>query len=88
MQAANPKALLFFVAILPQFIEPGGSVARQIAVLGASSIAIELGVLAGYATVAGRARRLAGDARWAVGLDLLSGALLVFAGVGLAALRA
>ncbi len=88
MQAANPKALLFFIAILPQFIVPGASVVRQILVLGLSSVAIEFAALAFYATLAARARSLARDARWAAALDVLSGALLVFAGVGLAALRA
>jgi threonine/homoserine/homoserine lactone efflux protein len=65
------RALLFFIAILPQLIEPSGSVGRQIASPGASSVAIELVVLALYATLEG-----------------LAGALLVFAGAGLAALRA
>jgi threonine/homoserine/homoserine lactone efflux protein len=88
LQAANPKALLFFIAILPQFIDPSAGVARQIGILAASSIAIELAVLSAYAGVAGRARQLARDARWFLALELLSGALLVFAGAGLAALRA
>ena len=87
MQAANPKALLFFVAILPQFIAPERDVALQVLVLGASSIAIELVVLALYAFVADRARRLPRDARFGAVLDAASGALLVFAGIGLAALR-
>ncbi len=88
MQAANPKALLFFIAILPQFVEPNGSVVRQIVILGASSVAIEFAALALYAALAAHARGLARDARWSAALDALAGALLVFAGVGLAALRA
>jgi homoserine/homoserine lactone efflux protein len=87
MQAANPKTLLFFVAILPQFVTPGGSVPFQILVLGASAIAIELVVLSLYSLAAGRAGQLARDARFGAALDATSGALLVFAGVGLAALR-
>jgi len=86
-QAANPKALLFFVAILPQFIAPAGDVALQILVLGVSSVGIELAVLSGYVVAAARARGLARDARWAAALDALSGALLVFTGIGLALLR-
>jgi homoserine/homoserine lactone efflux protein len=88
LQAANPKALLFFIAILPQFIEPTESVVRQIVILGASSVSIELAALALYAALAARARGLARNPRWRAGLDALAGALLVFAGVGLAALRA
>lgn len=86
MQAANPKALLFFIA-LPQFVEPSGSAVRQIAILGVSSVAIELMVLALYAVVAARARSFARDPRWAGALGALAGALLVFAGAGLAVLR-
>jgi threonine/homoserine/homoserine lactone efflux protein len=39
----NPKAALFFVSVLPQFLEPGGSATRQVLVLGA--VDIGLGVL-------------------------------------------
>src|SRR6266581_1917975 len=41
LQAANPKALLFFTAILPQFIDARHNVAFQIFVLGISSIVVE-----------------------------------------------
>jgi threonine/homoserine/homoserine lactone efflux protein len=33
-QGANPKALLFFTALLPQFIHPEAGVAVQLAILG------------------------------------------------------
>ena len=40
LQLANPKALLFFAALLPQFIDPAGAVAWQVAILGVTSVAI------------------------------------------------
>lgn len=49
LQAANPKNLAFFVAILPQFIEPHGPVAFQMVVLGSVSVLLELPVLFIYA---------------------------------------
>ena len=49
VQAANPKNLAFFVAILPQFIDPAGPVALQMAVLGGVSVLLELPVLLIYA---------------------------------------
>jgi homoserine/homoserine lactone efflux protein len=86
-QGANPKALLFFTALLPQFVDPAAPVAAQVAVLAASSIAIELVVLCGYALLAGRTRRLADSPRFGLALQRGGGALLVGAGAGLAALR-
>jgi homoserine/homoserine lactone efflux protein len=41
LQAANPKALLFFTAILPQFIDARHNVAFQILLLGISSVLVE-----------------------------------------------
>jgi threonine/homoserine/homoserine lactone efflux protein len=83
LQAANPKALLFFVALLPQFIDPSGSVGLQVGILAVTSIAIEFVVLAGYGLAAGR---LAGWARRPGVVrvtDRVAGSLLVGAGVSL-----
>ena len=86
VQGANPKALVFFVALLPQFIDPRAPVGLQILVLGVSSVLIELGVLAIYVGFAIQARRLAG-ARVATALERVGGAFLVAAGLRLAAVR-
>jgi homoserine/homoserine lactone efflux protein len=86
VQGANPKALVFFVALLPQFIEPGASVPLQMLVLGVSSVAIEFVVLALYVVLAVRARQVAGD-RLAVPLERVGGGLLVAAGARLALVR-
>jgi homoserine/homoserine lactone efflux protein len=87
LQAANPKALLFFVALLPQFIEPGGRVAGQVLVLAVTSVAIELVILLAYGAAAGRLRALTASPRVARLADGLAGTMLVTAGVGLAAVR-
>ena len=39
-QLSNPKALVYFTALLPQFVSRGQSVLLQFAILGVSSIAI------------------------------------------------
>jgi homoserine/homoserine lactone efflux protein len=59
VQISNPKALVFFAALLPQFIDPRFAAARQLLVLGISSVCIEWCVLWGYAALAARARQLA-----------------------------
>jgi threonine/homoserine/homoserine lactone efflux protein len=86
VQSANPKALVFFVALLPQFIEPGAPVALQIVLLGASSVVIELFVLAVYVALSVRARQLAGS-RLAGPLQRVGGGFLVAAGARLAVAR-
>jgi homoserine/homoserine lactone efflux protein len=87
LQGANPKVILFFTALLPQFISPGAAVAPQIAILGASSIAIEFVVLALYAGLAARARGAIGRAGFVTSFDRASGVLLLGAAAGLATLR-
>jgi threonine/homoserine/homoserine lactone efflux protein len=87
LQVANPKALVFFVALLPQFIEPTGDVAAQILVLAVISLTIELVVLVAYGAAAGRFHALATHPRFARLADGAAGAMLVTAGVGVAAMR-
>jgi len=86
-QGANPKALVFFTAILPQFIDPAGPVLRQILILGGISVVIEFAVLSGYVATCHAARGLVRQPRFSVGLQRLGGAFLVGAGARLAILR-
>jgi threonine/homoserine/homoserine lactone efflux protein len=83
VQAANPKALVFFIALLPQFINPAGSVPQQILLLGLSSVAIEFMVLSGYAALAAGARTFT-VARFSGLLERVGGAILIGAGARLA----
>jgi homoserine/homoserine lactone efflux protein len=86
VQGANPKALLFFVALLPQFINAAAPVGAQIAVLGVSSVLIEFLVLTLYVGIAVRARAMAGP-RVATTLERVGGGVLVAAGARLALVR-
>jgi threonine/homoserine/homoserine lactone efflux protein len=51
-QLLNPKVAVFFVAFLPQFLDPSRPVAPQVAVLGALYIAIAIAVDACYVLMA------------------------------------
>ena len=84
VQAANPKALVFFTALLPQFINPGARVAIQLLILGISSLFVEFLVLAGYGILAGRVSLFARQPRFARAINRVSGGLLIAAGAGLA----
>jgi len=87
LQAANPKALLFFTAILPQFIDARHNVAFQIFVLGISSIVVEFAILFTYGQLAGRLVVTARSPRFEKLTNRIAGSLLIGAGVGLARLR-
>jgi threonine/homoserine/homoserine lactone efflux protein len=87
LQAANPKALLFFTAILPQFINPHSQVALQVLVLGISSVLVEFAILFTYGQLAGRALATARNPRFEKVTNRVAGSLLIGAGVGLATLR-
>jgi homoserine/homoserine lactone efflux protein len=87
VQAANPKALVFFTALLPQFIDPHGSVVGQVLVLGVTSQVVELAVLATYGVLAARAAHVAARPAFLGVTNRLAGALLIGAGLQMAALR-
>ncbi len=54
----NPKTVLFFVAVMPQFVDArAGSVAAQSLVLGLGAIVVAVVVDGGYAVMAARAVR-------------------------------
>lgn len=83
VQAANPKTLIFFTALLPQFLDPERATGSQVVLLGLSSVAIEFVALATYALAASRARRFA-EGRWIGVIERVGGGFLVAAGLRLA----
>jgi homoserine/homoserine lactone efflux protein len=84
LQAANPKALLFFTAILPQFIDAHRNVVFQILLLGITSVVVESVVLSTYGQFAGRALATARSPRFEKVTNRIAGSLLIGAGIGLA----
>ena len=82
VQLSNPKAVVFFTALLPQFIDPAGPVALQFFTLGVISTVIEFPVLAIYGFAADRGRAVyARHTRW---IERIAGGCLVAAGARLA----
>lgn len=77
LQLANPKTLIFFAAILPQFVDTRLPIGPQMAWLAAGSIVPELFILAGYGFLASRAARVATDTRYARITDRIAGLLVL-----------
>jgi len=84
LQAANPKALIFFTALLPQFVTPSEPIALQMVILGVTSIVIEFFVLLGYGYLASQLSRLGSSPRFSRRLNGAAGAMLTACGAGLA----
>jgi threonine/homoserine/homoserine lactone efflux protein len=83
----NPKTALFFLAFLPQFVEPGeGAAALQILVLGLIFVAIALCSDATWAFAAGTVGSWLRGSRWYLGVKRwVTGT--VFVGLGLSTTR-
>lgn len=81
--AANPKAVLFFAALFPQFIQAEAAVWPQVAILGITFLLLDGSLLTLYGTTSSRlARRLSGTATRIV--ERTAGGLMVVAGLLLA----
>lgn len=54
---SNPKALVFMLAILPQFIDPHAPLLAQYLTIGVTMVAVDLIVMAGYTGLASKVLR-------------------------------
>lgn len=86
-QLSNPKAIIFFSALLPQFVTANDQVPEQLAILGVISIIVEFPVLLLYGWAAEKSSRLIFHGRFSALLDRIAGAFLIGAGVSLASVR-
>ena len=80
---SNPKTLVFFGAFFPQFIDPAGDHATQIALMGATALVFAAASDSAYALIAGRAGRLLSARRVRL-LSRISGGFLIGGGLWLA----
>jgi len=83
VQGLNPKVAIFFLAFLPQFVDPGaGPIAPQVAVLGVLFVAIALVCDGAWALTAGTlGPRLKQSARASRHLSRVSGGIYIGLGV-------
>jgi threonine/homoserine/homoserine lactone efflux protein len=81
---ANPKAVLYWSALLPQFLDPRQPLASQVAVLGASGLVLDVAVLCGYGLAASAVRQGAPSAGLQRVLNLVGGLFFLVVGALLA----
>jgi threonine/homoserine/homoserine lactone efflux protein len=85
--ALNPKSLTFFVAFLPQFIDPSRDFWTQMLIFETTFVVLAFANAVGYGLVAARARGLISSPR-ALGIfNRLGGSLLIGAGLAAAGMR-
>ncbi len=85
--ALNPKSIAFFVAFLPQFVDPGGAYLTQLIILGVTFLVLAMVNAALYAFFAGALRdtlKRPAARRW---VNRFGGSALIGAGVMTAAIH-
>lgn len=83
---SNPKALLFFGAFIPQFLDPAGDPLRQTLLLGLTFMAVATLFDGAYAVLCGGAGRMLAR-RNVRRIEIASGSLLIGGGLWLALRR-
>ena len=84
--AANPKALLWFGAFIPQFVDPKGNYVGQITLLGVTAMAVAVVSDGAYAVLTGKAGLLMKKNRIRL-VSRLGGTFLIGGGIWLALTR-
>jgi len=85
--ALNPKGIVFFIAFVPQFMDPTAAALPQFLILGSTFLALAVINAAGYAWVAGSVRRRitqVSTLRW---INRVGGSVMIGAGLLTAAMR-
>ena len=81
LQLSNPKTLLTFIAILPQFIDTKVPIGWQMLVLALCSMIPEFFILLGYGMLASKASHWATQEKYALITERIAGTLVLSAGI-------
>jgi threonine/homoserine/homoserine lactone efflux protein len=79
VQLSNPKAVIFFTAVLPPFVDPARPLLPQLATLGATMIAMDTAAMSFYGVAGGALSRTLNDVRAARAFAAFVGVLLLIA---------
>jgi homoserine/homoserine lactone efflux protein len=87
-QLANPKSILFWGALFPQFVDfRADNLLVQFAILAVTGIVADIITLSSYAAIAARGGRFMATGPLAVWRERLSGATLVVVGGALSLVK-
>lgn len=86
--ALNPKSIIFFVAFLPQFLDPHADFLTQMVIFETTFLVLAFANALGYAAVASRARKAIRNERLVGAANKVGGSLLIGAGILTATARA
>ncbi len=87
VELSNPKALLYFVALLPQFIDPSQPVGVQMLIFGVTCIGLDVVAYSLYAWLGSKTQRFTANARFVKASNRASGGLLMIAGAMMATVK-
>lgn len=87
VNASNPKAVVFMLAVLPQFLDPSSPLLIQYVVIAATMIAIDVLVMTCYTALASRVLRVMRSRRRQLGLNRTFAGLFFAAATFLATIR-
>lgn len=79
--AMNPKSIVFFIALLPQFISPQHAIGPQLWILGLTFLFLAILACTGYAVFASRLRQWLWQPLAQRAFNLVGGSLLCTAGI-------
>ena len=85
--ALNPKGITFFVAFVPQFVNPAVSFVEQAIIFEATFLTLAFINAFGYALIASRARGFVSSPRVIKTFNRTGGSLLIGAGVAAVAIK-
>ncbi len=87
VNVSNPKALIFMLAVLPQFIDPHAPLLAQYLTIAATMVTVDLIVMAGYTGLASKVLRLLRSPRQQTRMNRTFAGLFLGAAAFLATLR-
>lgn len=79
VQIANPKAVLFFTAVLPPFLDPARPIAPQLMLFAAATIGMDMITMSAYGLSGAALSRRMTEPRFARWFGLVTGGLLLIA---------